>query len=224
MDIHELRYKIEDYLQFFVNEKINLKYYAEKNHIPIYVNGNMDKGWKGNVVEHILNLKKNNKKGADYLGLEIKTVPILIKKNEIKVKETTCLSVLDTNEIIKDQFEQSSLFEKINNTLFVLINVEDDDYPYIIGTYHLNLNSEQHQILKEKMKQDFELISSHIFDNIENELPLDHNFTGKLGEIIQPRPKTGKKGSYTWAFYLKTTVLNELLNIKSLEINQQLKI
>jgi hypothetical protein len=74
------------------------------------------------------------------------------------------------------------------------------------------MDLENYPLLKQAMETDYNIVSDHILDNIECDLPLDTNFTGKLGSVIQPRPKTGKKGSYTWAFYLKTHVLTDLLN------------
>lgn len=202
--------QVINYLNVIIESNINLTEYAHKNKIPIYINGNLDKGWKGNVVEHLLNISKNNKKGSDYENLEIKTVPVIKTDNIYKVKETTCLGVLETEELIRNNFSNSSLYKKINQTLFILIDVKDKEAPFIVGTYYLQL--ENLQDLKGRMEQDYNTIADQICDNIEYALPLDNNLTGKLGEVIQPRPKTGKKGSYTWAFYLKTHVLNSLLN------------
>ena len=82
----EFKNKVIDYLNEIINLNINLIDYANKNKIAIYVNGNLNKGWKGNVIEHILNIPQNSKKGSDYENLEIKTFPILKSNNSIKVK------------------------------------------------------------------------------------------------------------------------------------------
>ena len=204
-------FKIEliNYLTVLIDSKINLVEYAKKNHIPIYVNGNLDKGWKGNTIEHLLNIKKNNKKGSDYPSLEIKTVPIIWNSNGIKIKETTCLSVLNTEEIVNYSFENSSLYNKIKNIIFILIDVSDLNNPFISQLYDFDLNVQTN--LKKMMENDYNNLAEHILDNIDCDLPLDNNLSGKLGKVIQPRPKTGKKGNYTWAFYLKAHVLTELM-------------
>jgi DNA mismatch repair protein MutH len=204
--------RVVNYLNLFINEKINLLDYANRNQIGIYNPSGtvLDKGWKGNVVEHILNLKKNNHKGSDFENLEIKTVPVLKRENHIRIKESTCLSVLDADEMLVNTFITSNLYKKIKNTLFVFIDVENKEYPYICQTYLLNL--ETHLELREKMNADYDLIAGQILDNLDNDMSLDFAFSGKLGEVIQPRPKTGKKGNYTWAFYLKAHVLTALLN------------
>ena len=58
--MNNLKDLVIDYLNVIIREKVDLSLYAKNNQIPIYVNGNLDKGWKGNAVEHLLNLKKNN--------------------------------------------------------------------------------------------------------------------------------------------------------------------
>lgn len=210
--------RVINYLNLFISEKINLLDYAHRNHVTIYNPSNtaLDKGWKGNVVEHILNLKKNNHKGSDFENLEIKTVPVLKRENRIRIKESTCLSVLDADEMLVNTFITSNLYKKIKNTLFVFIDVENKEHPYICQTYLLNLDT--HLELREKMNADYDLIAGQILDNLDNDMSLDFAFSGKLGEVIQPRPKTGKKGNYTWAFYLKAHVLTALLNPEMAEI------
>lgn len=206
----EFKNQLIDYFNQIISYDINLIEYAHLNKIPIYVNGNLNKGWKGNVIEHLLNIKQNSKKGSDYPDLEIKTVPI-IKKNHYKsIKETTCLSVIDVNNLTKYSFEDSDLFKKINKTLFIFIDVTNDDYPKIESTMFVDFT--QYPEMMEKMKEDYNNLVEHILDNIYHDESMEKNFSGKLGKIIQPRPKTGKKGNYTWAFYLKKDFLEELIN------------
>lgn len=206
----EFKDKVIEYFNQIISLDINLIDYAQRNKISIYVNGNLNKGWKGNVIEHMLNIPTNSKKGSDYNDLEIKTVPIIRKNNQITVKETTCLSIIDVNSIINSSFENSDLLKKINKTLFVLINVENENFPKIDSTYYLDFNL--HKELINSMKEDYNNLIEHILDNITHEECLDKNFSGKLGNVIQPRPKVGKKGEYSWAFYLKRKVLESFLN------------
>ena len=206
----EFKNKVIDYLNEIINLNINLIDYANKNKIAIYVNGNLNKGWKGNVIEHILNIPQNSKKGSDYENLEIKTVPILKSNNSIKVKETTCLSLIDVNSLTKQTFENSDLLKKINKTLFILIDVTEESYPKIDSTLYINF--QDYPYLLENMKTDYNNLVEHILDNIYHSDSLDKNFSGKLGKVIQPRPKTGSKGNYIWAFYLKKDVLESFLN------------
>lgn len=206
----EFKEKVIDYFNQLISYNINLLDYANRNKISVYVNGNLNKGWKGHVIEHMLNIPTNSKKGSDYDNLEIKTVPIVTKNNQICVKETTSLSVIDINNLLTQDFENSDLLKKINKTLFVLIDVINEDYPKIHSTLYIDFN--QQKELLNLMKIDYENIANHVLDNIENDAVLDYNFSGKIGKVIQPRPKTGKKNNYVWAFYLKKNVLEKFLN------------
>lgn len=206
----EFKDKLIEYFNQLIYLNINLMDYAKRNQISIYVNGNLNKGWKGNVIEHMLNIPVNNKKGSDYIDLEIKTVPIIRSNNRIIVKETTCLSTIDLNSIINTTFEDSDLLKKINKTLFILIDVSDNDFPKIDSTCYVNFNL--HNKLLNEMKNDYNNLINHILDNISYDNTPDNNFSGRLGKVIQPRPKLGKKGEYHWAFYLKKKVLESFIN------------
>jgi len=211
----EFKDKLITYINQLISYDINLIDYAKMNKIAIYVNGNLNKGWKGNVVEHMLNLKQNSKKGSDYPELEVKTVPIVIKNNKKIVKETTCLSVIDINSLIKNNFYKSDLLKKIEKTLFIFIDVTDENFPKIESTSYIDFN--HYPEILNKMESDYNNLVDHVLDNIAHDENMEKNFSGKLGEIIQPRPKTGKKGEYTWAFYLKKDFLENLINKNSIK-------
>lgn len=207
MENPTLSTQIINYINYYIEHEIDLKVYARMNNLPIYgENNSKDKGWRGNIIEHMLNIKKNNNHRADYEGLEIKTVPVLYSQK--KVKETTCLAVIDPKEVISKNFEESLLYKKIKNTLFILIDVENDKNR-IVKTFLCDF--ENFPEIKNQMIKDYEELSNHILDNISYDYSLSKNFTGKIGKAIQPRPKVGKLGSYTWAFYMKAKFMNNLL-------------
>ena len=220
MDTLPLTTQIINYLNYYIENEIDLKIYARMNKLPIYgENDSKDKGWRGNIIEHMLNIKKNNNAHSDYEGLEIKTVPVLYSQK--KVKETTCLAVIDPKEILTKEFEKSSLYKKIKNTLFILIDVENNKN-IIVKTFLCNFD--KFPEIKDKMINDYNQLANHITDNLYYDYSLSKNFTGKIGEVIQPRPKVGKKGTYTWAFYLKSKYMNQLLfPIHSLDVLPVLK-
>lgn len=211
INIEKLNNEIKQYIGFFIENKINLIDYAQKNSITILTRKNtIDKGWKGNTIEHILNIKKNNSCMPDLSWAEVKTVPVTNKKNLQMAKETICLSVINTKELITKTFEESSFFKKIKSLILININVENQNHPYISKITFFDL--EKNKEIYEQIKKDYETLANHILDNIENNFNDNQNFSAKFGEIIQPRPKTGKKGNYTWAFYLKKPLLNKIIN------------
>ena len=206
------REKLQEYLNLIIREKINLEEYAQKNKITIYKNGKMDKGWKGNAVEHLLNLRKNNNNNSnsnsDYGFMEVKTVPFIYDESgNMQIKETTCLNVINTDEIINKKFEESSLYHKIKNTLFIFIDVKAS--PYIANSLFFDLDS--YPDIKKQFGNDYSELADHIMDNITHGISQDSFFSGHIGKMIQPRPKIGKNKEYTWAFYMKKSVWNILL-------------
>lgn len=206
----EFKDKVIDYINQIIKLNINLIDYANHNKIPIYVNNNYNKGWKGHVIEHMLNIQKNSSSSSDYENLEIKTVPIKIENNNIKIMETTCLNVINANEIIKFPYKESQLYNKINKTLFILLDVGDKNFPKIHSTLYIDFKN--YKNIENQMERDYNELANHILDNINNEKSIDYSFNGKIGKIIQPRPKTGTKNNYSWAFYLKKEFLTRILN------------
>lgn len=220
--MNDFKEKLTAYLNVVITEQINLKEYALRNKITVYKNGKMDKGWKGNAVEHLLNLKKNNNASSDYGFLEVKTVPFIYGANqELKIKETTCLNVINTEEIINKKFEESSLYHKIKDTLFIFINVEDDENPYVAKTLFFNLDSKPS--IKAQFKKDYNELAEHIMGNISEGLSNDSYLSGHIGQMIQPRPKVGKNKEYTWAFYMKKEVWNHILNDNYKPVSNKIK-
>lgn len=196
-------------LKAFAASGTKLLEYAVSAGVPIFGKNGMNKGWRGTAVERLLGLSQGNSKGSDFPDLEVKTVPVRFSKGRVSAKETTCLCVLDANEMGRSSFKDSGIYAKMKNTLFVLIDVEDENDPKIAGTRCVRL--EDHPDLLEQMEKDYEEIAEHILDGLD-EHGFNVSLTGKLGKVMQPRPKTGKKGSYSWAFYLKKKAVDELLN------------
>lgn len=199
---NEFKKNLSAYLDVIVQEKINLIDYAQRNKITIYKNGKMDKGWKGNAIEHLLNIPKNSNRGSDYGFLEVKTVPVYFSSSgELKIKETTCLNIISPDEVLNSSFEQSSLYKKIQKTVFIFISVQDENFPYVL--FYRFIDMEQITELKNKFEEDYNVLAEHIACNIADGLPMDTHFNGRLGQYLQPRPKMGKNRDYKWAFFMK---------------------
>lgn len=200
--LEEFKQNLSAYLDVIVREKINLMEYAQRNKITIYKNGKMDKGWKGNAVEHLLNIPKNSNKTSDYGFLEVKTVPVYYSASgELKIKETTCLNIISPDELLNHSFEDSLLYKKIQKTLFIFILVQDNNNPYVV--FYRFMDMEIIPELKEYFKNDYNNLVEHMMSNITNDMPLDMHFNGRLGQYLQPRPKMGKDRDYKWAFFMK---------------------
>lgn len=166
-----------------------------------------DKGWRGKTLEHVLQLQSNNQL-RDFSNGELKTVPIILKNDIAKIKETVCVTILNPEELLCTEFLNSNLYKKIQRTLFVLINNEKHSiYDYKI----IDLNEPQHKHVVDLLSIDYASICEYIIDNLYQDKSLTYNFTGKLGKYVQPRPKVGTKGEYIYAFYFKTILLSHLL-------------
>lgn len=208
--LDEFKRNLSAYLDVIVQEKINLIHYAQRNKITIYKNEKMDKGWKGNAIEHLLNIPKNSHRGSDYGFLEVKTVPVHFSAfGELKIKETTCLNIIDPNEILNKTFLESSLYQKIQKTLFIFINVQDESHPYVMFYRFMDLDNILE--LRNHFSEDYKELANHIASNIADGNSLDTHFSGSIGKYLQPRPKMGKNKDYRWAFFMKKNCWSYIL-------------
>ena len=177
---------------------------SNKIHI-IEVNNN--KGNVGHFIEKTIGLKLN----SDCLDLadgEIKAFPL--KKNKksdtISPKETIAITMTDRESLKSDKFENSRLYKKIENVIFV---------PYLrnstkvlIFTPILIKLSENNEICN-NIKKDYNSIQTTL-----NEI---NQIQSKIGEYIQSRTK-GAKNSKSRAYYFKTKYVKDYL-ISKIELN-----
>lgn len=191
-------------LEHLLQNKINLKE-IQQQYCP-HLNTLKDKGWKGKIVEFVLGIPPNNN-ARDFYDGELKTTTSTYNKNgELALQETVCVQVLNPNELISTSFEESSFYLKSQKILFVLIDKNTNQ----VTQYKIAEFGKQPQ-LYEQIKNDYNDIVEHLYDNICEGNNLMHNMTGKIGKYLQVRPKIGSKGNYLYAFYFKKELLNQII-------------
>lgn len=195
-------------LEFYKQNKTSISD-VQKVYLP-HLNLLKDKGWRGKVLEKMLYVENKNTL-TDFEDCELKSVPIEISSNgEVKIKETTSIIVINPEDLLRYDFENSDFYKKIKKILFVLIN---NDNNTIFGYKYIDFSEDKYLSLINEIKIDYLDIANHIMDNIEIGEKLTNNFTGKIGKWIQPRPKFYKSDGYGYAFFFKKNLLKEILNV-----------
>ncbi len=171
--------------QTISNKIENLKYKSVGEIISQY-QLNVDprnKGLIGQLVEKYLGLSNNNFSTPDLGTVEIKTIPIKFKANNIPyAKERMVISKVDFNELITKEFDQNHNIQKINNVLFICYWVNNEqhniyDYQFL-GGFIFSLDQiepeakevfiNDYKILKNKCKEEkFDEISSSLTTYLE---------------------------------------------------------
>lgn len=141
-------------------------------------------------------------------------VPVIPDGSEnLKLKETMAITMLDPYEISIKEFEDSHLFTKLNKLIIVVREHADDhSRSIVLGCTDFDL-SQSH--LREAIKQDYE--------SIRNALSDGHSLTGRMGTYIQPRTKGTGHGSTSRAFYARKNLVAEMVDLPRLSNSLRVK-
>jgi DNA mismatch repair protein MutH len=183
----------------------DLRKLATKYNVTVFKNGKKNKGWAGHVIESYLGLPLNSSTDPDFGDWELKVVPLKYLKNGfLTVKETMAVTMINENDIINQEFEESHLRKKLERLLIVTRIWENiEETTSILHDVHLfNLDD---KFIYEQVKADYDLVRKTIIEEGFNAL------TGKMGKIVQPRTKGAGHGSTSRAFYVRAPYLKKIL-------------
>ena len=182
---------------------------AREYGIPIYhPNGKVNKGWAGHLFEKYLGLPRNSSRRPNLGSWELKSIPLKYKKDgELTFKETMAITMINENDVLKNEFEESHLLKKLRSIVVIarVVGKSVDDPSYVHSVVEFNLEGDLYNAVKE----DYDLIRRTIKEKGFDAL------TGKMGRYIQPRTKGRGHGSTTRAFYARTKFLREFIKLNS---------
>ena len=178
---------------------------AEEFNITTFVNGKQNKGWKGMVLEKLLDMDTNNAQSPDGEDFELKSTAYYRVKGLWVPKETMAITMINEASLIKNSFYNSHCYEKLKSMIFCAVTWYGQ---HIQKSELLKISSfdfiENTNLIKE-IEADYELIRS---------ICIKSGFTalsGKQGKWIQPRTKGAGHGSTSRAFYAKKGLIKEII-------------
>ncbi|MFC3031875.1 DNA mismatch repair endonuclease MutH [Pseudoalteromonas fenneropenaei] len=176
-----------------------------------------EKGWPGQLIEHVLGASAGSRPVPDFehLGIELKTLPLGFNGKPL---ETTYVSVVPLVNITGLCWQNSVVKHKLTHVLWLPVLAERDIAPVdrTIGSGFLwQPNAAQEQQLRQDWEEQMELVALGKVEEI----------SGHLGEVLQIRPKAAHSKVLTDAigpagkliktlprgFYLKTQFTAEIL-------------
>ncbi len=176
--------------------------------VTIWKGDRKNKGWAGHAVERYLGLPINSSQTPNAGSWELKVVPLIRKNDDILVKETMAITMINQGDVACRSFQESHLFAKLRRVIVVARVFESQ----------LEERSLCHQIA------DFDLGDPELFRQIE----MDYNevrevirtkgfaaLTGRMGVLVQPRTKGPGHGSKSRAFYARKHLVEKILGIQS---------
>jgi DNA mismatch repair protein MutH len=188
----------------------DLRPMADEYRIPVWKNGHENKGWAGLVIEHYLGLPQNSRQAPDFGTWELKVVPLRQDPDgNLRVKESMAITMLESAEVLANNFEDSHLYDKLRSMVVVSRIYESTQELRSILHAAAEFDLDNPKIHKQ-VKDDYEAIRAQI------RLRGIDSVTGDLGELVQARTKGRGHGSTTRAFYARTIFVAHILNLQKL--------
>ena len=150
-----------------------------------------NKGGPGHLLEDLLGISHSSD-CLDLVDGEIKGFPL---KSQTKSKESVAVTMVE-KDMRKIPFEESRVYKKLKNTLFIPYERKGKDNEYVCFSTLIHF-TESHPLF-EQIKKDYEDIQSK-------------SFSSNVGVYLQTRTKGAGHGSTSRAFYLRATFMNLLL-------------
>ena len=188
----------------------DLRPMADEYRIPVWKNGHENKGWAGLVIEHYLGLPQNSRQAPDFGTWELKVVPLRQDADgNLRVKESMAITMLESAEVLANNFEDSHLYDKLRSMVVVSRVYESTQELRSILHAAAEFDLDNPKI-HEQVKDDYEAIQAQI------RLRGIDSVTGDLGKLVQARTKGRGHGSTTRAFYARTIFVAHILNLQKL--------
>lgn len=183
---------------------IDLASFAKEYGITMYETGKQNKGWKGLVLERLSGLTNNNSKAPNGLSYELKSVSFSMQKGKLKPKETMAITMLNPEELVRDDFFHSHCWAKLKSIVFcaVMWHGRDSERSELLQVTSMDFNESEELIMG--IKADYDLIREKLITKGFDSL------TGKDGVWIQARTKGPGHGSVSRAFYAKKNLVEKI--------------
>ncbi|NEP59036.1 MAG: hypothetical protein F6K31_18775 [Symploca sp. SIO2G7] len=183
----------------------DLRQLADELEVTVFKNGKINKGWVGHVIERYLGLPLNSSRAPNFGSWELKVVSLkYLKSGRLTVKETMAITMIDAYNVLKTEFEDSHLFNKMRKILIPARVWESKDEKRSILHTVTYFDLDQPEVY-DQVKADYELVRQTIRAQGFSTL------TGKMGIYIQPRTKGSGHGSISRAFYARTSFLKKII-------------
>ncbi|MBK5127853.1 DNA mismatch repair protein MutH [Streptococcus parasanguinis] len=186
----------------------------------------INKGRTGQLLELSLDMKLSNT-NRDFEDGELKTNKCNSDGKPLETIFITQISGMFDDLIRKLTFEKTSLFEKIDNILYV--PVSKDGHPedwFFLPSIHVDLNLPKYNQLRIQLEEDYYVICDTLRQQIEDTTKGDGNIHTANGKYIQVRSKDAKPyhpiysniyereiSNKNHAFYFKKDFVDEIRRI-----------
>lgn len=186
----------------------DLRPLADQFEITVWRDGQLNKGWAGQVVEAFLGRSPNSDKAADFGDWELKVVPLVANaQGELRAKESMAIAMFTAEELETQAFEDSHLIEKLRRLIVVarLYLGGEERSSLLLGATEFDLGDAE---IYEQVVEDYEEARWVV----RNEGV--HALNGGIGRLIQTRVKGGAgAGRGGHCFYARSRFVGYILGL-----------
>jgi DNA mismatch repair protein MutH len=166
----------------------DLRKLATELEVTVFKEGKTNKGWAGHVIERYLGLPLNSSRAPNFGSWELKLVSLkYLKSGRLTAKETMAITMIDEYNIVKTQFEDSHLLNKMRKILIPARIWESQEEKRSILHTVTEFDIDNPEIFNQ-IKADYDLVRQTIKTKGFSAL------TGKMGVLIQ----RSNKRPWTW--------------------------
>ncbi len=205
------RTKAVKILEIEAGKGTDLRILAGKYQVTVFTESGMfNKGWAGQVCEHILGQKPNSFNEPDFVDpitgpWELKAIPLVKVKGILVPKETMAVTMINPSALATTDFFDSRLWHKLKSLVIVgRLRVDDQETTSpLLSAAAFDMNLE----MIEQLKLDYEEAQQTLLKAGFSSL------NSSIGKYLQPRTKGPGHGSTSRAFYLKKPALKKILEV-----------
>lgn len=184
----------------------DLRGFADKYGVTVFKDGNLNKGWAGQVIEKYLGFSNNSLQAPNAGSWELKLISLkYLKSGKLTVKETMQVTQFNPDNVRQTGFENSHLLAKLRHVVIgarIWESVQEEkSIFYGMTTFDLLDDLEVYNQIKDDYNLVRETIRTRGFSALKSE----------MGKYIQPRTKGRGHGSTSRAFYARRPFLNEFV-------------
>ena len=180
---------------------------AKELGITTFINGKQNKGWKGLTLELLAGLTNDNKQAPNGLGFELKSTAFYRAKGLWTPKETMAITMINPANLIETPFFQSHCWEKLKSIVFCAVSWNGMNEPKSALLKIQSFDFLKDDVIIKEIETDYEFIRNKCATQGFQAL------TGKDGKWIQARTKGAGHGSESRAFYARTGLIREIINL-----------
>ena len=175
--------------------------------VTVWKEGKLNKGWAGHVIERYLGLPINSAQSPNFGSWELKIVPLKrLKNDEVVVKETMAITMIDPVNISQKEFEESHLLTKLKKIVVCarMFESKEERASLLMKVSTFDLDN---PAVYQQVKADYNIVRNTIKQKGFDAL------IGKMGVLVQPRTKGPGHGSTSRAFYARKNFVAHILGL-----------